>query len=163
MKISFVHKYFFQAVLCFAPLGAFSQQLQQEKMEQLQFMTGEWVGTSRIYENGMLTREGAAYENIQYDLDTGILVIELNTAFLQLHTIIYYDEQDEQYYYHRFSQKGAARYPAEYRDGQFMVMKDENTRFILGSTPDGGFREYGEQRINGVWTKIFEDTFINTQ
>ena len=134
----------------------------QEKMEQLHFLVGEWVGTSKIYENGVLAKEGAAYEHISYDLEKNILVIELNTEFLQLHTVILYDEKDQKYYYHRFSKDGAAVYPAEFKE-ELIVWRDENTRFFFGSTPEGRFREYGEQLINGKWVKTFEDTFINTQ
>ena len=132
-------------------------------MEQLSFLIGEWIGTSKIYENGVVVRQCSAYEKISYDLGGSILVIELNTEFLQLHTIVSYDEKDQKYYYHRFSKDGAAVYPAEYKDGQLIVWKDEKTRFFFGSTADGGFQEYGEQLINGEWTKTFEDTFINTQ
>ena len=127
------------------------------------FMTGEWIGTTKVYENGVITRQGSAYENISYDLDKSILVIKLNTEFLQLHTIINYDEKDQKYYYHRFSKGGAARYPAEYKDGQLIVWRDEKTRFFFSRTQNGGFQEYGEQLINGKWTKYFEDTFKNTQ
>ena len=150
-------------VLIFLYNSVLAQNIKQEKMEQLNFMIGEWVGTSTVYENGVVTRQGSAYENINYDLDKNILVIELNTEFLQLHTIIYYDEKDQKYYYHRFSKKGAARYPAEYKDGQLIVWRDEKTRFFFGRTPEGGFKEYGEQLINGEWTKFFEDIFINTK
>lgn len=156
-------QYIYVIALVFLYNSAFAQNLKQEKMEQLGFLVGEWIGTSKIYENGLLTRQGAAYEHISYDLDKSILVIELNTEFLQLHTIINYDEEDQKYYYHRFSKEGAARYPAEYKDGQLIVWKDEKTRFFFGSTPEGGFQEYGEQFINGEWTKTFEDTFRNTQ
>ena len=140
-----------------------AQSPKQEKMEQLHFLVGEWVGTSKIYENGVLTKEGAAYEHISYDLEKNILVIELNTEFLQLRTIVLYDEKDQKYYYHRFSKDGAAIYPAEFKDGQLIVWKDENTRFFFGSTPEGGFREYGERLVDGKWVKTFEDNFINTQ
>jgi hypothetical protein len=140
-----------------------AQDLKQEKMEQLRFLVGEWIGHSRIYENGELIKEGAAYEKISYDLDQHILVIELNTEFLQLHTIILYDEEDQSYYYHRFSREGAARYPATFTDGQLVVQKDTQTRFFFGPSPKGGFREYGQQLIDGQWVKTFEDTFINTQ
>ena len=140
-----------------------AQSPNQEKMEQLHFLVGEWVGTSKIYENGVLTKEGAAYEHISYDLEKNILVIELNTEFLQLHTVILYDEKDQKYYYHRFSKDGAAVYPAEFKEGQLIVWKDENTRFFFGSTPEGGFREYGERLVDGKWVKTFEDNFINTQ
>ncbi|MEL6835330.1 MAG: hypothetical protein AAFP77_20185 [Bacteroidota bacterium] len=87
----------------------------------------------------------------------------MNTEFLQLRTIITYHEQDQKYYYHRFSKDGAAIYPVEFKDGQLIVWKNETTRFFFGSTPAGGFQEYGEQLIDGEWTKTFEDTFVNTQ
>ena len=163
MRFQIAPKYFYFIVLIFGHISVFGQSLKQEKMEQLNFMIGEWVGTSTVYENGVVTRQGSAYENINYELDKNILVIELNTEFLQLHTIIYYDEKDQKYYYHRFSKKGAARYPAEYKDGQLIVWRDEKTRFFFGRTPEGGFKEYGEQLINGEWTKFFEDIFINTK
>ena len=140
-----------------------AQGLKHEKMEQLNFLVGEWVGTTKIYENGVVAKQGAAYEKISYDLDKSILVIELNTEFLQLHTIINYDEKDQTYHYHRFSKESAAIYLAEFKDGELIVRKDENTRFFFGSTPRGGFREYGEQLTNGRWVKTFEDTFKNTQ
>ena len=132
-------------------------------MEQLNFLIGEWVGTSKIYENGVVSKQCPAFENISYDLDKNILVIELNTEFLQLHTIIYYDEKDQKYYYYPFSKRGVGKYPAEYKDGQLVVSRDEKTRYIFRSTPEGGFQEYGEKLINGKWTKTFEDTFMNTQ
>jgi hypothetical protein len=163
MRYQKASKYLYFIVLIFLCSSVFAQNLKQEKMEQLSFLVGEWVGTSKIYENGELTKQCAAYENISYDLDKSILVIELNTEFLQLHTIINYDEKDQKYYYHRFSKEGAAVYPAEYKDGQLIVWRDEKTRFFFGSTPNGGFQEYGEKWINGEWIKFFEDTFINTQ
>ncbi|WP_435622466.1 hypothetical protein [Flagellimonas sp.] len=132
-------------------------------MQLLNFMIGEWIGTSKIYENGVVTQEGSAYEKISYDLDKNILVIELNTEMLQLHTIIYYDEKDSTYYYYPFSKRGVNRYPAEFKNGQLIVNSNDTRRFIFRSTSDGGFQEYGEQFIDGKWTKYFEDTFINSQ
>lgn len=163
MRCRKASKYLYFIVVLILSNSIFAQNLKQEKMEQLNFMIGEWVGTSKIYENGRITKQASAYENISYDLDKSILVIELNTEFLQLHTIINYNEKDQKYYYHRFSKEGAAIYPAEYKDGQLIVWRDERTRFFFGRTSDGGFREYGEQLINGKWMKIFEDTFVNTQ
>jgi hypothetical protein len=150
-------------MLLFFASSVFSQNIKKDKMERLSFLVGEWVGTSKIYENGMVTRQGSAYEKISYDLNKSILVIELNTEFLQLRTIVNYDEKDEKYYYHRFSKEGFARYPAEFKDGKLIVWKDEKTRFFFGRTSQGNFLEYGEQMINGQWTKTFEDTFTNTQ
>jgi hypothetical protein len=150
-------------MLLFFASSVFTQNIKKDKMERLSFLVGEWVGTSKIYENGMVTRQGSAYEKISYDLNKSILVIELNTEFLQLRTIVNYDEKDEKYYYHRFSKEGFARYPAEFKDGKLIVWRDEKTRFFFGRTSQGNFLEYGEQMINGQWTKTFEDTFTNTQ
>ena len=158
-----VEKYLYITLFVFLNNLVFSQTLIQQKMEQLDFLVGEWVGTTKVYKNGVINREGSAYEKISYDLDKSILVIELNTEFLQLHTIVTYNEKDQKYYYHRFSKNGAAIYPAEYEDGQLIVWRDDHTRFFFTETPGGGFREYGEQLVNGEWTLFFEDTFMNTQ
>ncbi len=143
--------------------AAFGQTTKQAKMEQLSFMVGEWIGTTTSYENGAVTRQGAAYEKVSYDLDRHLLVIELNTPFLQLHTLIYYDDEDETFYYQPFSKNGTNRYPAKLNDGQLTVWASETRRYVFGSTANGGFQEYGEQLINGQWVKYFEDTFQNTQ
>ncbi len=149
--------------LIFLSHSVWTQTIQQEKMEQLSYLVGEWVGTTKIYENGAVAKEGAAYEHISFDLDKSILVIELNTEFLQLRTIITYDVDDQLYHYNRFSKDGSAVYPAKFENGALIVMRDEKTRFFFTSTEDGGFQEYGEQLINGKWVRTFEDTFVNTQ
>lgn len=135
----------------------------QEKMAQLSYLVGEWIGTTKVIENGIVTKEGAAFEKIAYDLDNSILVIELNTEFLQLRTIILYHEEDQEYKYHRFAKSGAAVYPAEFKDGQLIVWRDEKTRFFFIPFEEDGFREYGEKLVDGQWVRFFEDTFINTQ
>lgn len=150
-------------VLLLFSFSVSAQSIKRQKMEQLGFLVGEWVGTTKVIENGVVSKQGTAYEKISYDLDQNILVIELNTEFLQLHTIVTYKEEDQKYYYHRFSKDGAAVYPAEFKDGQLVVWRDKQTRFFFGSTPDGGFMEYGERLIDGEWLLFFEDTFKNTQ
>jgi hypothetical protein len=156
-------KIFYFLTIILLGSSVFGQNTKRDKMEQLSFMTGEWVGTSRGYENGVVTREEPAYENIKYDLDRSILVIELNTESLQLHTIIYYDEKDETYYYYPFSKNGVTRATAEFKDRQLMVWRNEKTRYIFRQTSEGGFQEYGEKLIEGKWIKYFEDTFKNTK
>ncbi|MCE7995221.1 MAG: hypothetical protein HEP71_24800 [Roseivirga sp.] len=163
MRYRNVSRYFYFIALSLLCNSVFAQNLKREKMEQLSFLVGEWIGTTKVYENGAVSRQGSAYEKISYDLDKNILVIELNTEFLQLRTIVYYNVEDQKYYYHRFSKTGAARYPAEFKDDQLIVWRDEKTRFFFGKSPDGGFQEYGEKLINGKWTKTFEDTFKNTK
>lgn len=143
---------------------AFAQSVKKEKMQQLSFLVGEWVGTSRSFDdNGNLKSEGPAFERISYDLDQHILVVELNSETLQLHTIIYYDEDDQTYYYNPFSKRGARKLPAELVDGKFVVNSSDERRFIFESHEENKFREYGEKLIDGKWVKYFEDTFGNTK
>lgn len=129
------------------------------KMDQLAFMVGEWIGTSTIYEDGAITQQVPAFQKISYDLDTSIIVIELHSELLQLHTIIHYDEQDKTFYYYPFSKRGTNRYPAEYQDGQLTVLSSDTNRFIFSNPSEGTFQEYGERLINGQWVKYFEDNF----
>ncbi|NQX92757.1 MAG: hypothetical protein HRT74_11660 [Flavobacteriales bacterium] len=140
-----------------------AQDSKQEKMAQLSYLIGEWVGTTTSYENGEITKQGPAFESIQYDLDSSILVIQLNTEFLQLHTIIYYSEKDQTYYYQPFSKNGTGTYPASFKDGMLIVQPTDSKRYIFTSTAEGGFKEYGEELIDGVWVKYFEDVFTDTQ
>ena len=142
---------------------AMSQNIKQTKMEELSFMIGDWVGNSKVYENGKVIKEVPAYQKISYDLEKSIIVIELKSESLQLHTVIYYNENDKRYSYNPFSKNGARSLPADYKDGQLVVSSGETKRFIFGRTSEGGFREYGEELIDGKWVKYFEDNFKNVQ
>ena len=155
-------------IFCLVNLFIFStsltaQSVKQEKMDQLKFLVGEWIGTSTIYENGEISKQVSAFEKVSYDLDKSILVVELNTELLQLHTIIFYDEKDSMYYYFPFSKRGVRRLPAEFRDGKLIVNSAKDNRFIFESPSKNTFREYGERLIDGEWVKYFEDQFENTQ
>lgn len=142
---------------------AVSQSLKLNKMKQLDFMVGEWIGTSKSFENGKIKSEVSAYQEIAFDLEQYILVIKLNSETLQLHTIIYYDAQDNSYYYVPFSKRGTGIYPAELIDGQLIVKPNKTKRYIFSRTVDGGFTEYGEELKNGKWVKYFEDRFTDTK
>ena len=140
-----------------------TQTVQQEKMAQLDYMIGEWVGKSKGYEDGALVREEPAFERISYDLDSSIIVLELHSESLQLHTIIYYDETDATYYYHPFSKTGNGRAPATFENGQLVVHSSETRRYFFCKTANRGFREYGQRLSNGTWTTYFQDDFVNTK
>jgi len=79
--------------------STFAQNIKNKKMEQLEFLVGEWIGTSKIYENGVVSKQGPAFEKISYDLEKSILVIELNSEFLQLRTIVTYNQTNKKYYF----------------------------------------------------------------
>ncbi len=152
-------KYLYTALFLFQINLISAQSLKKEKMEQLDYMVGEWVGTSSSYKNGELINQVPAFEKISYDLNKSIIVIELNSETLKLHTIIYFDEADGTYYYNPFSENGARKLT----DGRFVVQANESKRFIFEKYEENGFREYGEELIDGQWVKYFEDVFTNTQ
>lgn len=139
------------------------QSLKKEKMEHLSFMVGEWIGTSSVYKNGKITQQAPAFEKISYDLNRSIIVIELNSERLKLHTIIQFNEEDDTYYYSAFYENGGRRLTATFTNGQFVVKANESKRFIFEKNGENGFREYGEELIDGKWVKYFEDNFTNTQ
>ena len=163
MSNPMIYKNLFLIAILLLVQPALAASIVEEKMQQLQFMVGEWVGTSSVYTTGVKDKEVSAFQSIQYDLSKHILVINLNSELLQLHTIIKYDETDATYYYYPFSKTAARKLKAELKHGQLVVHGSAENRFIFSQTSSGGFREYGERFIDGSWVKYFEDNFINTQ
>jgi len=138
---------------------AIAQSLQQQQMQKLNHFVGDWVGISKSIENEKVTREIPAYEKISYKVDEHILSIDLYSESLKLHTVIYYDEEAETYYYNPFYKTGTAKYPVKLVNGKLIVTPSETKRFIFEITDEGKFREYGETFTNGKWTMYFEDIF----
>ena len=138
-----------------------AQSEKELKMKNLSFMVGDWVGTSTTYDKGEIKAQVPAYQKISYDLDSNIIVIELHSELLQLHTIIYYDEKEDNFSYNPYSKSGVRQLPAELIDGTLIVNASETKRFIFSRTATG-FREYGEQLIEGKWEKYFEDNFVSS-
>ena len=140
-----------------------AQEVTSNKMAQLEFMVGEWIGISKTYDNGKLIRQVPAYESVYYDLDSSLLVLQFNSETLQLHTIIYFDDKKGTYSYNAFSKRGVRPAPAILKDGKLIVQSTETKRFIFTRTEDGGFREYGEKLIDGKWVLYFQDDFRDTR
>ena len=151
------------SIVILSSFTLFGQSIKEEKMANLEYMIGEWVGTSTLYEDGEIKSQEPAFENIKYDLNKSIIVIELNSETLNLHTIIHYSERDSTYYYYAFSENGGGRLPAEFVDGHFVVNASKTKRYIFEKYGENGFREYGEKLVDGVWIKYFEDIFTNTK
>lgn len=151
-------------ILFFAcPILVIGQQQRQEKMEQLHFMIGDWVGISTTYKDGAVDQQVPAFQKIKYAVDTSIITIDLHSETLQLHTVIYYDEKAATYYYNPFYKNGAGKFTAAFVDGKLIVTRNATTRFIFQKTSANSFREYGERLENGVWVRYFEDNFKNVQ
>lgn len=142
---------------------SYSQSIIQEKVKQLEFLTGNWVGISTSIKDGEVINETPAYQKISFDLDSSIVFIQLKSTSLQLHTIIQYDEKESTYFYHPFSKSGMRKLPATLEDGKLIVNANAKTRFIFSRLEDGRFREYGEKLIEGKWEMHFQDTFEDVQ
>ncbi|SHJ08062.1 hypothetical protein [Aquimarina spongiae] len=135
----------------------YSQSVSEEKMGNLSFMIGEWIGTSSIFQKDSIVKV-PAYEKVAYKLDKNIITIDLKSQSLQLHTVIHYDEKEGSYYYTPYSKgRGGKKYKGIYQDGKFIVAFSQSKRIVFGLTEEGHFIEYGEQLKNGEWQKYFED------
>jgi len=137
----------------------FSQNTEQEQMAKLEFMIGNWVGVSKGFEGDKVIREEPAYEKITYKVDRHIITIDLHSESLKLHTVLFFDENENHFYYNPFYKNGAGKYKAYLENGVLVVKPTAQKRFIFRPTQDGGFQEYGEKLIDGEWVKYFEDTF----
>jgi hypothetical protein len=148
-------------ILVFLCVAQFSQAqtIAQDKMQQLQYMIGEWEGTSKQIKDGVVVSEVPASESIKYGLNKHIITIDLTSENLLLHTVIIYDEVADTYLYHPFSMQASGKYPAEFENGRLIVSPTETVRYIFTQTPEGNFIEYGEKLIDGHWERYFEDTF----
>ena len=140
-----------------------AQTKSKEKMQDLAFMVGEWVGTSTSFKDGEIKQQIPAYQKISYAVNKSIIVIDLHSESLQLHTVIYYDEKDETYYYNPYYENGKSQSPAKFKDGKLIVSPSETKRYIFQKTGDNSFQEHGEELIDGVWVKYFEDKFKDIQ
>lgn len=156
---NFARKSAYLFLFMLAGVSVFSQTESREKMKQLSFLTGDWVGTSTSYEDGEPRSTIPAFEEIKYLLDSSILVVDLQSESLQLHTVIYYDEEEATYYYNPFYEKGAGKYPASFEDKKLIVTPSDTKRFIFTTTSDGDFLEYGEKFVDGQWVIYFKDVF----
>ncbi|MFK7831937.1 MAG: hypothetical protein AB8B52_01560 [Winogradskyella sp.] len=145
------------SLLALQPIVA--QTIQQEKMQHLSFLIGEWEGISTTYKNDTIATQVAAVTKISYKLDDSIIALDLQAETLQLHTVIYYDDKSKSYSYNPFYKGGAAKYTAQFSNDKLIVSPSKTKRFIFTTTPDGDFLEYGEILVDGEWQLYFKDVF----
>ena len=139
----------------------FAQSEEQKALAKLSFMIGDWKGTGTLYPK----EQNKPYEvlsKVRYDLDGELLVLKHRSIqdgkpILSLHTLIYYNAEEKQYYYYAFRRTGVRPFTGQIVDGKLICMLGDDYRLIFQRTPEGLFNEYGEKRVDGVWTKTFED------
>lgn len=139
--------------------GQNNEQGDFSEMMKLDFMVGDWVGVSRVYEGDTIGRQGPVFESIRYLLDSTIITIDLHSTMLQLHTVIYYNEVDKVYYYCPYfkGDRNGTRYIGNWRDGNFLVNLSEDYRLTFEVSKSGELIEFGEKFSNGKWSITFRD------
>lgn len=136
-----------------------AQPMDKSPMERLDFMIGNWLGTSALIDNDTITTQVPAHQKISFDLENSIVIIEHKSESLQLHTIVHYDKSDSTYYYTPYSSQGVRQLKAEFINGDFIVNASRTKRFIFRRIDKNSFTEYGEKFENGEWSRYFEDRY----
>ncbi|WP_394748445.1 hypothetical protein [Spongiimicrobium salis] len=150
------HGYVIALVLLLFGTGLWAQENEKEALAKLSFMMGNWKGTSTVYSKDT-TKSVEVTEKVQYILEGNLMVLDVKSPLIQLHTVISYNMEEGVYYYSPFSNRGGASYKGRYEEGKFKVTFSEKRRLTFERTPEGAFHEYGEKLTNGVWEKYFED------
>ncbi|WP_299678623.1 hypothetical protein [uncultured Dokdonia sp.] len=145
---------------------SFAQTEEQKAMAKLSFMIGDWKGTGSSYPKDQ-NKPYDVLSKVRYDLDGELLVLRHRGTrdgkpILSLHTIIYYNVEEKQYYYNAFRKQGTRPFTGKIVDGKLICTIGNEYRLIFRRTPEGLFNEYGEKLIDGVWTKNFEDLLYPT-
>lgn len=133
----------------------------QQKMKDLSFLIGEWVGTYTYYEDGKITEQAPSFNRARYDVKKNIIIIDSNSKTSRIHTVIYYDEKEETFYYQYFTSDANRKLPAELKNEQLVISANEKLRFIIGKIDDW-HGEVAERFEDGKWVRIYEDRVVNT-
>jgi len=145
---------------------SFAQSEEQKAMAKLSFMIGDWKGTGSSYPKEQ-NKPYDVLSKVRYDLDGELLVLRHRgtrdgKSVLSLHTIIYYNAKEKQYYYNAYRKQGARPFIGNIVDGKLICTIGEDYRLIFQRTSEGLFNEYGEKRVDGIWVKNFEDLLYPT-
>jgi len=160
MKINSFHRYILANLLVIICLQYSSAQ-EKEALAKLSFMTGDWKGVSTSF-NGDTKKEVEVTEKAYYIMDGDLLILDVKSPNIELHTVISYSVKEKTYYYHPFSKKGRSSAKGIYKNNMFIVNFSSTKRLIFKRNKSGAFQEYGENLVNGKWEKYFEDILYST-
>lgn len=147
-------------VLILLVVNALSAQVNEKKeLAKLSFLMGNWEGTSTSYTEKDTTQVKVR-ESVNYIMNGNILVLDVVSANIELHTLITYSTKDSCFYYQPFSKTGGDKYKGKIEDDKFIVYFNPKNRLIFHKTVNGEFHEYGESFKGGKWEKYFEDILL---
>jgi hypothetical protein len=134
-----------------------AQTIQQEKMKDLSFMAGDWVGTSKSIAE-QETHSIPAYQNIQYKIHN-IISFNLFSKRLLLHTVIYYDEKEDTYYYSPYFKTGASTHRGKVYDNKFWVYFSDTKAYVAVVDEKDTVRQVSVLVGHGVddWIAVNDD------
>jgi enamine deaminase RidA (YjgF/YER057c/UK114 family) len=147
-------------VLMLLVINSLSAQVDERKeLAKLSFLMGNWEGTSTSYTEKDTTQVKVR-ESVNYIMNGNILVLDVVSANIELHTLITYSTKDLCFYYQPFSKTGGGKYKGKIEDDKFIVHFNPENRLIFQKTVNGEFNEYGESFKDGKWEKYFEDILL---
>jgi len=133
-----------------------AQETEKEALMRLSFMMGNWEGVSTSYNDGS-EKTVNVVERVKYIMGGDLMVLDVKSPSIELHTIISYSVSDKSYYYQPNTKSRGGRYKARFENDQFLVTLSDKVRLTFERTEVGEFHEYGEKLVNGKWEKYFED------
>ncbi|MDY8136234.1 hypothetical protein [Aquimarina sp. 2201CG5-10] len=145
-----------------------AQSIEQKAMAKLSFMIGDWKGEGKYLNQNKEWESYSVLTKVYYDLTGELLVLKLRSVkdgkpLLSLHTVIQYDKEKDSYTYIPLTGKGTPnQYKGEVKGKTLTIWASEERRFIFRNTDNGEFNEYGENLVNGIWQKNFEDIMLPT-
>ncbi len=142
------------------------ESVQQAKIRALSFLVGNWAGEGKSYDDSGKTSSYFDTEHVWFDVEDSLLIIQANgyrneKLFYGIHTVIYYDESAEHYWYNPYTAGGARAFSCNLIDKEFLCYTEDKTfRLTFRRTDSGQWNEFGERLVDGLWKKTFE-TILN--
>ncbi len=142
--------------------NAIEETVQQAKIRELGFLVGSWSGEGKSFDE---TGDHSSYfdtEDVWFDVQESVLVIQAkgyrnNEQFYGIHTVIYYDEEAQHYWYNPYTAKGARAFSCDLDSKVFVCFTPDKTfKLTFRRTESGQWNEFGERLIDREWKKTFE-------
>lgn len=153
---------FFLLLFSFSSNADDAATVAQIKMKALSFLVGNWVGEGQSYDDAGVGSPYTDTESVWFDAEDSLLIIQAkgvrdDKPFYGIHTVIYYDEAVEHYWYNPYTAGGARAFSCNLVDKKFLChTADKTFRLTFRRTDEGQWNEFGERLVDGQWKKTFE-------
>ncbi len=167
-----------KAILFFAVLFIFETGMAQPEttdaeakaaISKLAFIAGKWKGSGWMMGRDRTKAEFNQAENIQFKLDSTILLIEgmgktNGTVIHDALAIVSYNKDKSEYAFQSFLHTGRkGTFKAELKGEKLYWYPSDNMRYIIWINEKGQWYETGEYNREGQWFQFFEMTLDKTE